>query len=100
MKPEKNIVWRRRNSRRTARIGLAFDKRRMAVAYISPLGDALARSQKITDTMLIAKSGSPNGGGNMRSLFVAVPLAGTLATIGVANAVDGCGPGCHSAQNG
>jgi hypothetical protein len=38
-------------------------------------------------------AGSPNDGGYMRNLFVAVLLAGTLASIGVANAADGCGPG-------
>jgi hypothetical protein len=34
----------------------------------------------------------------MRNLFVAVLLA--LASIGLANAADGCGPGCHSAAYG
>ena len=31
---------------------------------------------------------------------MAVLLAGTLATIGMANAAHGCGPGCHSARHG
>jgi hypothetical protein len=35
----------------------------------------------------------------MRTL-VAVLFAATLASIGLANAADGCGPGCHMARNG
>jgi hypothetical protein len=35
----------------------------------------------------------------MRTL-VAVLFAGTLASIDIANAADGCGPGCHMARNG
>jgi hypothetical protein len=33
-------------------------------------------------------------------ILVAVLFAATLASIGVGNAADGCGPGCHSARNG
>lgn len=36
----------------------------------------------------------------MRNLFMAVLLAGTIGSTGIANAADGCGPGCHSAQHG
>ncbi len=36
----------------------------------------------------------------MRNLFVAVLFAGTVASFNGANAADGCGPGCHSAQDG
>jgi hypothetical protein len=36
----------------------------------------------------------------MRSLFVSVLLAYALASSGLANAADGCGPGCHSARYG
>ena len=36
----------------------------------------------------------------MRSLFVSVLLACALASIGLANAADGCGPGCHSTEYG
>ena len=35
----------------------------------------------------------------MRTL-VAVLFASTFASIGMANAADGCGPGCHMARNG
>jgi hypothetical protein len=36
----------------------------------------------------------------MRNLFVAVLLASSVASIGVANAADGCGPGCHQTSQG
>jgi hypothetical protein len=36
----------------------------------------------------------------MRSLFVAVLFAGTVVSFSGANTADGCGPDCHSAQNG
>jgi hypothetical protein len=35
----------------------------------------------------------------MRATF-AVLFAATLASVGMANAADGCGPGCHTARNG
>jgi hypothetical protein len=36
----------------------------------------------------------------LRNLFVAVLFVGSLSIFGMANAADGCGPGCHSAPNG
>jgi hypothetical protein len=39
-------------------------------------------------------------GGNMSKLFVAVLFAAGVACSGPANAADGCGPGCHSAELG
>jgi hypothetical protein len=36
----------------------------------------------------------------MRNLFATVLIAGSLSIFGVANAADGCGPGCHSTQGG
>jgi hypothetical protein len=36
----------------------------------------------------------------LRYPFVAVLFVGSLSIFGVANAADGCGPGCHSAPNG
>jgi hypothetical protein len=36
----------------------------------------------------------------MRTLFVAVLLAGSVSVLGAANAADGCGPGCYSASSG
>jgi hypothetical protein len=36
----------------------------------------------------------------MRNLFVAVLLASSVARIGVADAADGCGPGCHQTSQG
>jgi hypothetical protein len=40
---------------------------------------------------------------NLRSksnLFLAILAAGGLSFFGVANAADGCGPGCHGSQSG
>jgi hypothetical protein len=43
-------------------------------------------------------------GGNMSklfcNLFLAVLFAATIGRIGLANAADGCGPGCHSTERG
>ena len=36
----------------------------------------------------------------MRSLFVAILVAGSVSVLGAANAADGCGPGCRSAPSG
>ena len=36
----------------------------------------------------------------LRNLFLAVLFVGSLSIFGVANAADGCGPGCHGATNG
>jgi hypothetical protein len=36
----------------------------------------------------------------MRNLFVAVLLASSVARIGVADAADGCGTGCHQTSQG
>ena len=36
----------------------------------------------------------------MRNLFAAVLFATSFASFGVANAADGCGPGCHSTRSG
>ena len=36
----------------------------------------------------------------MRSLFVAVLIAGSVSFFGLANAADGCGVGCHATLYG
>jgi hypothetical protein len=39
-------------------------------------------------------------GETMRKMFVAVVFAGSVLSLGAANAADGCGPGCHTAPYG
>jgi hypothetical protein len=36
----------------------------------------------------------------MRKLLVAVLFAASISVFGLANAADGCGPGCHSTPSG
>ena len=36
----------------------------------------------------------------MRSFFAAILFAATFASVGVTNAAESCGPGCHNAPNG
>src|SRR5258708_25096295 len=46
------------------------------------------------------RGGAQQNGGNMKTLFAAVLVAGTLAGFSAANAAGGCGPGFHRGPYG
>jgi hypothetical protein len=50
--------------------------------------------------MVLRRVAAQQNGGNMKTLFAAVLLAGTLASFGAANAAGGCGPGFHRGPYG